>query len=349
MDSSPRASTRRVTIADIASASGVSIGAVSFALNGRKGVSDATRERVLGIADELGWAPARAARSLAEAKTDTIGFVLARDPYMLGVETFYMRFIAGLESEFAERGYALLLQMAPNRDEELLTLKRWRNSRQVDGVIVVDLAVDDRRVALLSKPGALPAIAVGDPSVARGLSSVWTDDDASMRSAVQYLSSLGHRRIARVAGLQDLAHTTIRDAAFRDETNKRGLEPTILKTDYTAEQSAAATRIVLRSAAPPTAFIYDNDIMAVAGLREVGREGFSVPADVSIIGWDDSVLCDYTAPSLTALSHDIVAFGAHVGRRLFDVIEGAEPGAFKDSTPELIVRESTGPAPQESQ
>ncbi len=333
----------RVTISDIAERAGVSIGAVSFALNGRKGVSDATRERVLQVADELGWAPASAARSLAGARTDTFGLVLARDPHNLGVESFYMRFLAGLESELSRRSYGLLLQVVPSQEIEIATLKKWRRSRRVDGVLLVDLAVDDPRIELASEPGALPAVVVGDPAVAKGLTSVWTDDATSMRQAVRYLVGLGHRRIARVSGLAPFAHTHIRDDAFVDEMAAAGAEAVLLRTDYTPEAGASATRHALQSDAPPTAFVYDNDVMAVAGLTVAMELGKRVPAELSIIAWDDSVLCDHTFPTLTALTHDVVAFGAHAARRLFDVIDGAPPGAFLDSTPQLVVRGSTGP------
>ncbi|MEQ6897104.1 LacI family DNA-binding transcriptional regulator [Microbacterium sp. KR10-403] len=341
MPSTSSRSSGRVTISDIAERVGVSISAVSFALNGRKGVSEQTRTRVLEVADELGWAPASAARSLAEAKTETFGLVLARDPGTLGVESFYMQFLAGIESELASRSYSLLLQVVPSREQEIATHRKWRNSRRVDGVFLVDVTLDDPRVPLFLDHGALPCVVVGDPSVSGGLTTVWTDDASSMREAVRSLAGLGHRRIARVSGLAPLAHTRIRDAAFTDETTALGLEPVLLRTDYTPESGAVATREALRSDGPPTAFVYDNDIMAVAGMSAVWERGLRVPDDVSIIAWDDSVLCEHTFPPLTALSHDVVAFGAHVARRLFEVIDGAKPGAFLDSTPALRERGST--------
>ncbi|ASW57768.1 LacI family DNA-binding transcriptional regulator [Plantactinospora sp. KBS50] len=339
-----RPSPKRVTISDIARRAGVSVGAVSFALNGRKGVSEETRQRVLRLAEELGWAPTSAARSLAEAKTDTFGLVLARDPRTLGVESFYMQFIAGLEAELTRRSYGLLLQVAASPRDELATLKKWRNARRVDGVILVDLAVDDPRVELSVQPNALPVVAVGDPGVAGGLTSVWTDDAESTRQAVRHLAGLGHRRIARVSGLDFLAHTRIRNDAFVAEMTGLGLDPLLLRTDYTPESGARATRAALTGSGRPTALVYDNDVMAVAGLGVALELGFGVPADVSIVAWDDSPFCAYTYPTLSALSHDVVAFGSHVARRLFDVLAGAEPGAFLDSTPRLITRGSTGPA-----
>ncbi len=332
---------RRVTISDIAAKAGVSIGAVSFALNGRKGVSEKTRTRILKVADELGWAPTSAARTLAGGGTETVGLVLARDPRNLGVESFYMQFLAGLEMELSQRSFSLMLQVVPDTAAEIDTLNRWRNARRVDGVLLVDLAVDDPRVELSSRPGALPAVVVGDPSVAGGLTSVWTDDAASMASAVQHLVTMGHRRIAHVSGLAPLAHTHIRDEAFLREMERLGGEALVLRTDYTMDSGAAATRAALMSHQPPSALIYDNDVMAVAGLSVATELGRSVPEDLSIVAWDDSLLCRHTIPRLTALSHDVVSFGSHVARRLLGVFDGEPPTAFLDSTPQLVVRDST--------
>lgn len=345
MNSHPSPNTR-VTIHDIAEQAGVSIGAVSFALNGRKGVSDQTRKRVQRIAREMGWAPASAARSLAGAKSETFGMVLARDPKNLGVESFYMGFLAGIETELAERSYGLLLQVVPTREAEMATHEKWRSTRRVDGLILVDLVIDDPRVVAATLPGALPSVVVADPTVAGGLTSVWTDDATSVRSAVGYLADLGHRRIAWVSGIELLAHTHIRNEAFKIEMATRGLEATVIHTDYTPAAGARVTREVLSTASRPTALIYDNDVMAVAGLSVALELGLRVPEDVSIVAWDDSTICAHTYPTLTALSHDVVAFGAHTARRLFDVIDGAEPRSFLDSTPHVMRRGSTGPVPE---
>jgi DNA-binding LacI/PurR family transcriptional regulator len=126
--------------------------------------------------------------------------------------------------------------------------------------------------------------------------------------------------------------------------NARGLEPILLRTDYTAQAGAAAIRSALTAPHPPTAFVTDNDIMAVAGLTVALELGLNVPNDVSIIAWDDSVLCEHTYPQLTALSHDVIAFGSNVGARLFEAIDGAPMQAILDSTPRIVTRASTGPA-----
>ena len=334
----------RVTIADVASRAGVSSAAVSFALNGRVGVSEATRQRVLAVAAEMGWRPSSAARSLSIAKADTIGLVLARDPGMLGVESFYMQFIAGIEIELERRSVGLLLQVVPSLEAELGQYEVWQASRRVDGVVCTDLRVDDPRVGVLSRPGALPAVLVGDASLTGGLTNVWTDDATATRTLVRHLWSEGHRRFVRVAGPPEYGHTRIRDDAFRDEVRRLGAEGTIVPTDYSPDQGARATRDRLGVAGQrPTAFVYDNDVMALAGLSVAHSLGVRVPEDVSIVAWDDSPLCEAAYPRLTAMSHDVTGFGTHVTRRLFEVLEGQVGGSYLDSTPQLRLRGTSGP------
>ncbi|SDR88091.1 DNA-binding transcriptional regulator, LacI/PurR family [Paraoerskovia marina] len=334
---------RRITIADIAREAGVSTGAVSYALNGRPGVSEETRARVVAVANQLGWEPSSAARSLSGAPTQTVGLVLARHPSTLGVESFYMQFIAGIESEFAPRSYALLLQVVPDLEAELETYRRWRAARRVDGVVLVDPRQDDPRIEVLSRPDALPAVVVGDSSLAGDLPNVWTDDAAAVRESVRYLYAAGHRRIARVGGLQELGHTHIRDVAFREEVESLGIEGPLERTDYTTGSGADATRRLLTSVDRPTAVVYDNDVMALAAMGVAAELGVRVPEDLSIIAWDDSPLCQATYPPLSALSHDVTSFGAHVARRLFDRIDGVRGGSFLDSTPTLRPRGTTSP------
>lgn len=345
MADSARPARSRVTISDIAERSGVSISAVSFALNGRKGVSAQTRERVLRVADELGWAPSSAARSLMGARTDTIGLVLARESRTLGIESFYMQFIAGIESELSTRDNALLLQVVPDMETELATYKKWRATRRVDGIVMVDPRIDDPRIAMLSEADALPAVVVGDTSLAGGLPSVWTDDDAATRESLRYLHAIGHRRIARVAGVEEFGHTHIRDLAFRDEAATLGIAGTTVRTDYMPESGSLVTRRLLTNGPRPTAIVYDNDVMALAGLGVAAELGIRVPDELSIVAWDDSPLCVAAYPRLSALNHDVVAYGAHVARRLFDRMLGAEGGSFQDSTPALVPRGTTARAP----
>jgi DNA-binding LacI/PurR family transcriptional regulator len=339
---------KRVTISDIAAIAGISKGAVSYALNGLPGVSAQTRQRVQEIARELDWTPSQTARKLSGARSNAVGLVLARPAKLLGTEPFYMEFIAGMEEVLSQGSISLLLQMAPDRRSEAQTHRAWWRDRQVDGVILVDLTVDDERIDVLAGLG-VPTVVVGGPGVARGFTCVWTDDFASMDSALRYLFTLGHTRIARVTGPSHLRHISGRTDAMFSISGTLGISVApemVVECDFTGESGARATRQLLTAAIPPTAIIYDNDVMAVAGLSVATELGLAVPRDLSLLAWDDSPLCRITHPTLSAMSRDISSLGMHTARRMLDLLAGAEPAAHRDSQAEILPRGSTGaPAP----
>ena len=339
------ASTERVTIKDVAARAGVSKGAVSLAFNHKPGVSEATRERIFAVARELGWAPSSTARSLSSQRVDIIGLVLCRPARLLGLEPFYMDFVSGIESILAERSCSLLLRLVRDLDEEIAVHREWWRGRMIAGAILVDFREDDPRVPALRGLG-LPAVAVGHPSLTGPFPAVWTDDASAVAEAVRYLAALGHRRIARVGGPADLGHSAIRARAFTATTRELGLEEARqIATGFDEKEGARATRSLLLTAERPTAIVYDNDIMAVAGAGVAAEMGFTVPDDLSLLAWDDSQLCQITHPAMSAMSHDVHHFGAEVARVLFDVINGSDTVGHQAPTPSLIPRGSTAPAP----
>ncbi len=336
---------KRPTIADIAREAGVSKGAVSYALNGQPGVSEATRERILAIADRVGFRASAAARALAGAPAKVVGLALQRPASTLGVEPFFMELVSGVEQELSIHSYALLLQMVPDdrADSETGIYRQWWHEKRVDGVLLCDLRADDPRVPAVHELG-LPAVVIGPPAAGGPLPGIWADDAVSVAEAVDHLAALGHRRIARAAGIRELAHTTTRTRAFARACAGHGLpEPATVWTDYSGEDGARATRALLGAAEPPTAVIYDNDIMAVAGLAVAQEMGREVPGDLSIIAWDDSPVCPLVHPPLTALSRDIAAHGARAARLLLTAIAGGAVADVRDEPAHLTVRGSPAP------
>ncbi|MET7461849.1 LacI family DNA-binding transcriptional regulator [Nonomuraea sp. NPDC005501] len=337
---------KRPTIADIARRAGVSKGAVSYALNGRPGVSDETRARIQAIAQEIGWRPNVAARLLTGAGSGAIGLVVCRPARFLGVEPFFMELISGIEDELAARSCALMLQVVAGHEAEIAVHRRWWGEGRVDGVILVDLHADDPRVPVMERLG-MPAVVIGHPSAAGSLPAVWSDEAAAMREVIEHLAALGHRRVARVAGPAALAHTAIRDAAFTESLAALGLEETAVPhTDYTGEAGARATRRLLSSRARPTAIVYDNDITALAGLSVAREMRLEVPADLSIVAWDDSPLCQVVRPPLTALTRDIPASGARAAGLLLRRAAGEEISGVEEPAARLRPRGSTAPPPR---
>ncbi|GAB3440680.1 LacI family DNA-binding transcriptional regulator [Actinophytocola sediminis] len=333
---------RKATIKDVAARAGVSPSAVTIALHDKPGVSVATRERILAAARELGWRPNLAASSLAGHRVHTVGLAIARPARLLGLEPFYMEFISGIESVLKHRSCSLLLRLV-EPDEEVEVHREWWQGGRVNGSILVDLRVNDPRVPALSGIG-LPAVVVGHPSLAGPFTSVWTDDAAAIEEAVRYLAALGHRRIARVSGPAELGHSVLRTEAFTSVAGQLGLEASTVVADFSADQGSRACRGLLAAARPPTAIVFDNDVMAVAALGVAAEFGLSVPGDLSVLAWDDSQLCQLTRPTLSAMRHDVFSFGAQAARTLFAVIDGAPPAASQLAhVPSLVPRGSTAP------
>jgi len=330
---------------DIAQRAGVSESAVSFALNDRPGVSDLTRARVRRVAEQLGWRPSTAARALSGEGAATVGLVLARPADSLGVDSFFLQLISGIQEVLAERHLGLLFQVVEDVDAECAVYRRWWAEHRVDGVLVVDPRTDDPRPGLLDELG-LPAAVIGGVPDARhpGLSTVWADDAGAMASVVDRLHALGHRRIVHIAGLPGLAHTERRIRTLRAEAERRGLaEVRSVPTDYSDAEGAAVTRRVLESGTPPTALVYDNDVMAVAGVAAATELGFRVPGDVSVVSWEDSALCRMVKPWLSALSRDTVEFGRTAAQELLALLDGGPARTVQVPVPTLIERDSTGP------
>ncbi|WP_369205855.1 LacI family DNA-binding transcriptional regulator [Streptomyces sp. PU-14G] len=332
---------RRPTIKDIARRAGVSESAVSFALNGRPGVSETTRARVRRVAEQVGWRPSTAARALSGEGAATIGLVLARPARMLGVESFFLQLISGVQQVLAQRRLGLLFQVVEDVTAECAMYRHWWAEHRVDGVLLVDPRSADPRPEVLESLG-LPAVAIGGTEARPRLSAVSADDAGAMTSLVSHLYELGHRDIVHVAGLAGLAHTERRIASLRDEAGRLGLpHARSLTTDYSDAEGAAMTRRLLDEDAPPTAVIYDNDVMAAAGVAAAAERGLSVPGDVSIVSWEDSVLCRMVHPWLTALARDPVAFGRRAAQELTRLLDGSPSRTVRVPLPELLVREST--------
>jgi DNA-binding LacI/PurR family transcriptional regulator len=333
----------RPTIADVARAAGVSKGAVSFALNDRPGVAEATRARILAAADELGWTPSHRARALSSSRAMTVGLVVARQPETLSADPFFPAFIAGIESTLADHGQALLLQVVGDQESERRSYEALAASGRVDGVFLTDLRVDDPRPALLKTLG-LPTILIAPCPTAGPWPVVAVDDRPGIAAAVEHLVALGHRRIAHVAGPADLVHTRSRREAWAGALVAAGLgEAPCLHSDFSPAGGAQATHQLLDAGEPPTAIVYANDLMAIAGMSAAQTRGLTVPDDLSVTGFDDTPIAGHLRPPLTSVRTDVVGWGRAAAGCLLRLVDGELCPDVSLPSPELILRDSTAP------
>ena len=272
-----------------------------------------------------------------------IGLVLARRARLLGEEAFFMELVAGMEEALSPHGLSVLLHVVKHHEAEIATWRRWAEDRLVDGILVVDVSTGDARLDVLDGL-PLPAVVLGGP--ARGLptSSVYVDDDAAARAVVEGLDGLGHRSIGRISGPRQLWHTRQRDAAFVDECARRSIDLVTLEGDYSEAAGHRQTRRLLERSVAPTAIVYDNDAMAAAGLAAASAAGCRVPADLSVVAWDDSALCRLAGPPLSVIAVDVFAIGEQVAAVMRAAIAGAPRALHRAPPHRLVLRGSTGPA-----
>ncbi|ROR74096.1 LacI family DNA-binding transcriptional regulator [Bogoriella caseilytica] len=330
----------RVTIGELARRLDISTAAVSYALNGQSGVSEETRQRVRALAQELGYHPSSSARALSRARSGAIGVVLTRAPQQIGVEPYYMQVLAGMEMVLAESEMSLLLRVvdaAPGNDLEVY--RRWSAERRVDGVVLFDEREDDARFGLLESLG-LPAVLQGGP--VRGAERYVPPDDAgSARLILGHLRELGHREVLHVGGFGQFMHERRRWRYISAEAQRQQMRACHVASDYTLEGGLEATTTMLSGPDRPTAVIYSNDLMAIGGLRAAQAAGVSIPGELALLSWDDSLLCTISQPAITAVDRHPLAYGRRTAQVLLDVIEGRESTVEPEPVNELRARATT--------
>jgi DNA-binding LacI/PurR family transcriptional regulator len=300
---------------------------------------------VLRAATELGWAPHAAARALAGGRTDTIGLVMNRPPHLRGVQPLFQAYLEGVQDELVDHAISLLIKVVAGHPAELATFEEWAHGTRVDGLVVIDLRVDDDRPAAARRLG-LPIVVLGDPDHAAGAPAVWVDDRSTAVEVIEHLAGLGHRSIARVGNGARLAHTAVRTGALRAAARGAGLpELVVVNTDSAVPAGQGLTRELLTGPDRPTAIVFENDLQAMAGMAVAADLGLDVPRDLSVLAWDASGLGQLTLPNVTTVQDDAHERGAHAVRLLLSLIEGEPERNEQDPPGRLAVHESTGPAP----
>lgn len=334
------------TIVDVAQHAGVAISSASAALNGRPGVSAATRDRIRRVAAELGYVPSIRGRSLSTKKAFSVGFVVERDFAVLEADPFFGAFIGGIEETLEPNGYALSLQIAGDAESSLDRQVQLTDARRVDGVFLSEIRVNDPRIDAL-RARALPAVGV-NPEADFPFPAVRQDGAAAIHELVQQMVSLGHRRIAHVTGRGSYVHTEQRLAAWKDAMSAARL-PTrsVVAGDFTYEGGVRAADQLLRKKSRPTAVFCANDLMALGFMNRAIERGLNVPDDISVAGFDGISMGEYIRPRLTSIRTDPRALGRESARVLLELIDGEKPDDVDIPPATVLPRDSLGPAPAE--
>ena len=333
----------RVTISDLARALDISKASVSYALNGRSGVSEETRRRVVELAEELGFHPNSAAVALSAARTSTVGIVIAREPELISTEAFYMRTLFGIEQYLNEADAALLLRLTGEQGEDLEVYRRWSRQGRIDGFILFDEHEGDQRVTLLQELG-VPAVVVSSQPREDGAGRLVTSQVETVTLLLDHLAALGHTEVAHVSGPLDFIHERVRVELFVRCATERGMRLIDVEGNYRYEDGARVTTELLARPDRPTALIFSNDLMAVASVRTAAGLGVIVPDQLSVLSWEDSTLCELSEPGVTSVDHQSMRRGRMAAELLFEIVAGSTD-LVRYSPPALLaLRGSTAAA-----
>lgn len=245
-------------------------------MNGRPGVSEATRERVRRAAEQLGWQPHAGGRALARARasrsdSSTRSLRDSSPPIPSS------RASSPGSGGAGERGSSLLLRVIAEGTDEAQVYRTLAGSGMVDGFVLTDVRRRDPRPGWAEELG-VPVVVLGRPGRARACGWIWIDDNGGVGAAVDHLVALGHRRIAHVSGPELYLHARARALAWRRALRRHGLpDDRCAIADLTAEGGAAATKQLLDGAPLPTAIVHANDLMAMAGMGVLAEAGLRVP------------------------------------------------------------------------
>jgi len=337
----------RARLADIAAQAGVSEATVSRVLNGKPGVATPTRQAVLTALDVLGYErPSR----LKQHSAGLVGLIVPELD-----NPIFPAFAQVIESALARHGYTPVLctQTPGGVHEDDYT--QMLLERGVAGIVFIsglhaDSTADPARYRTLRQRG-LPIVLVNGYTDGVDAPFISNDDVTSMDLAVTHLAALGHTRIGLALGPRRFVPVLRKISGFRDALHRTlgidDVEPWVECSLFTVEGGgAAAERLLDRGA---TAVICGSDLMALGAIRAIRGRGLRVPQDVSVVGYDDSMLVAFTDPPLTTVRQSVQAMGTAAVRALLDEISGLPaPRAEYVFRPELVVRGSTGAGPSPS-
>jgi LacI family transcriptional regulator len=327
----------RPTIYDVARLAGVSTATVSRALNGTGQIAPATRAAIDAAVEQLGYRPNTIARSLVTKSTQTIALLL---PDI--TNPFYAALVSGIQEQALGAGHTMLLcttEGDPEREEQYLNLL---HAKQVDGALVDGLRLPPDRVARFVRDG-FPIVCLDRDVDSTSVPLVQVDNRLGARMATEHLLSLGHTRIAHVAGDPDLGISEQRIEGYRDALTAAGLvpDPGLLAVGGFTEEGGygAAQQLMGRGF---EAVFAANDLSAVGVICALAEQGWRVPQDVSVVGFDDLRLSAFTTPPLTTVRQPAAEIAERATQLLLDLTRGkAVDRQLHLLAPELVVRGST--------
>lgn len=333
----------QTTVYDLAEKAGVSAMTVSRALSGNGYVAKATRARVLAAAEEMGYFPNIAAKGLKRTRTHVLGMLVneLHSPYLAQI-------VSAVSLATRRHRMDLFIGLtAHDPDDDSPPAIKHMLSGLCDGLLLA-LPRSRQLIETVERSG-LPAVLLDYSRSGTTLDIVRGDNHDSAKAAVDHLLSLGHRRIAFIAGTSHTGQSPERQRGYLDSLKAAGLagDPAlIVQGGFDQAQAFERTRQLLALSVPPTAVFAASDEMAFGAMDAVRTLGLRVPDDVSIVGYDDIPPSMHTQPGLTTVRQSTTEIAEAAVRLLLQRIDDPAPAAAPvEFASQLVIRGSTGPSP----
>lgn len=335
------------TLKDIAQHLGISVTTVSRALAGYEDVAAETRQRIEAAAAEFGYHPNLTARRLRKQRAEALGLILPQESLRVS-DPFFSTLLCGIVERSAQYGLELIVNTPlPDEPPDSVYLSYMRSNR-VDGFILLRIHREDARTAFLLEHD-FPFVAFGREDGPNPYPVVDEEGDLATRQIVDYLVSLGHRRIACITEPLNLAKSYRRLQGYLAGLAAHGIDANpayIVQGNFRQRSGQQCARQLLALPQRPTAIMAVNDLLALGAMSAVREAGLVVGQDVSVTGFDDIVLSEFADPPLTTAHQPAYEMGELLCDKLHAVINRLPLDELHHIiTPSLVVRESTGPAP----
>ena len=336
-----------VTLKNIADVAGVSIKTVSRVVNNDGEVSEETRRRIQQIIDDLGYYPNTIARNLVNGRSNTVGLVIQHSANYIFSHPFFNEVMRGIAETLSEHNINLLIHLA-HKD---MPYSHLYYQRLVDGLIFISIPVNDPNLPELSENN-FPSIFTCRIAEENN-PTCWVDSDFidGMEQAIDHLYSLNHRRMALLAGPENLISVRLRVKGYKKALTERGIpvdESLIYYMDFSSDAGRTFALQLMKSPNPPTAILCGDDMIAIGAVQGLSEAGWHVPQDVSVIGFDDIELARFSTPPLTSVRQDAFLKGQIAAKTLYRMItKEIDEKPFQQVLPtQLIIRGSTAASPR---
>lgn len=334
------------TIKDIAKEAGVSVTTVSRALNGYSDVNDKTRKRIEDTAKKLDYSPNSLARSLVMNKSQTIGLLVSELNRSGAKDMFTYEVMCGINDSAADVGYDLVLFSTNTVKQKQKSYTQLCRERQVEGVIMQGIKKDDPYIQEVIESN-IPCVFVDVEEKGENVGYVTTNNIEGAQLAVDHLISLGHKKIAMVNGHEQAHVSAKRKKGYKKSLEQAGIpfqEDYIINGEFLEATAETAAYTFLKEHPEVTAVFCASDLMALGVMHAAKRLGKSIPEDLSVVGFDDIILAEYTNPPLTTVSQDKYQMGYEAAKLLTSMLRKKEDISLHTTLQnQLIVRETTAP------